>query len=170
MLFYQPMCKGCRYRFQRIYLFIQGFTVFIKGIPHFLGQVIARILSFKALVSGSVSVISFPVCLLCRNAIGLCQFILQPATLFSDRIFAISDVSHHPMAYRDSLTSFPILLVSPSSLALLLHLSCCLSSVALCALVVMALSSFPHCLCYAHSSLQPEILLPVFSLGLVCWI
>jgi hypothetical protein len=27
---------------------------------------------------------------------------------------------------------------------------------------------FPQSLCYIHSSFQPEILIPIFSLGLIC--
>lgn len=38
-------------------------------------------------------------------------------------------------------------------------------SLALCALIIMALYFFPHSLCYAHSA---QILLPVMFLGLVC--
>jgi hypothetical protein len=55
--------------------------------------------------------------------------------------------------------------------------SCCRSlvvvfmfSVVLCALVIMSLHFFPQPLGYSHSSLQPEILLPLLYSGFVCWI
>ena len=37
-------------------------------------------------------------------------------------------------------------------------------------LIIMALYFFEKSLCYYHSFLQPEIMLSVFSLSLVCWI
>lgn len=38
------------------------------------------------------------------------------------------------------------------------------------ALIIMALYFFPRIYCYIHSSPQPEIIFPVFFLGLVCQI